>query len=191
MAPACAKAYDSRQQNQREAGQAMADRKPRHVFDAGHRRKFLVVVDETPEVESALIYAANRATRTNGSIVLLYVIEPGEAGQWLGVRDIYIEEQTNKAKAVFRLFRRKLKSQGCDESNVEDVIREGIKSEQIVKLIDEDRDIAVLVLGASTDPAGPGPLVTSLATGKLAGNFPIPMTIVPGTLTVEEIAGLA
>lgn len=169
----------------------MPDRRKRSVHEPGHRRKFLVVVDETPEVESALAYAANRARRTNGSITLLYVIEPGEAGQWLGVRDIYIEEQTNKAKAVFRLFRRKLKGYGCDESAVDEEIREGGRAAEIVKLIEEDRDIAVLVLGASTDPAGPGPLVSSLAAGKLAGNFPIPITIVPGTLSPEEIDGLA
>ncbi len=167
------------------------ERRRREVFASGHRRKFLVVVDETPEVESALAFAANRVRRSGGSIALLYVIEPAEFEQWLGVRDVYIEEQQNKAKAVFRLFRRKLKTYGCEDANVEDFIREGAKPEQILKLIDEDGDIAVLVLGASTDPKGPGPLVTSLATGKLAGNFPIPITIVPGTLTPEEIEGLA
>jgi nucleotide-binding universal stress UspA family protein len=169
----------------------MAMKVRRRVFEPGHRRKFLVVVDETPEVETALIYAANRAKRTNGSVGLLYVIEPGDAAQWLGVREVYLEEQTNKAKAVFRLFKRKLKAQGCDESVVSEHIREGGKAEQIMKLIEEDEDIAVLVLGASTDPGGPGPLVSSLATGKLAGAFPIPITIVPGKLTPEEIEGLA
>ncbi|MEZ5776571.1 MAG: universal stress protein [Hyphomicrobiaceae bacterium] len=169
----------------------MPDRRKRQVFAAGHHRKFLVVVDETPEVESALVYAANRARRTDGSVALLYVIETEEAAQWIGVRDIFLEEQTNKAKAVFRLARRKLKNYGCEEGAVEDVIREGVKAEQIVKLIEEDQDIAVLVLGASIDPKGPGPLVSSLAVGKLAGNFPIPITIVPGTLSAEEIEGLA
>lgn len=170
----------------------MAERRRRSVFEAGHRRKFLVVVDETPEVESALAYAANRAKRTGGSVKLLYVIAPSEmTGEWLGVQEVYLEEQQNKAKAVFRLAARKLKSYGADEAAIEDVIREGNKSEQILKQIEEDQDIAILVLGASTDPAGPGPLVTSLATGKLAGNFPIPITIVPGNLTPEEIEGLA
>ena len=169
----------------------MPERRQRNVFGEGHHRKFLVVVDEAPEVESALVYAANRAKRTGGSVVLLYVIEPGEAGQWLGVKEIFLEEQTNKAKAIFRLFRRKLKTQGCDDALFEDVIREGTKAEQIVKLIEEDEDIAVLVLGASTDPKGPGPLVSSLAAGKLAGSFQIPITIVPGELTVPEIEGLA
>ena len=73
----------------------------------------------------------------------------------------------------------------------EDVIREGAKGEEIRKLIDEDEDIAVLVLGASTDPAGPGPLVASLAAGPAAASFPIPVTIVPGTLELEDIQALA
>ena len=62
----------------------------------------------------------------------------------------------------------------------EEVIREGKKVEEIVKQIDEDEDVAVLVLGASKEAAGPGPLVSALAAGAMAGKFPIPITIVPG-----------
>lgn len=169
----------------------MPERQRRSVFAAGHQRKFLVVVDETPEVESALAFAANRVRRSGGSIALLYVIEPPDFQDWLGVREVYLEEQQAKAKAVFRLFRRKLKAYGCDEPQVEDIVREGKKPEQILKHIMEDEDIAVLVLGASTDPKGPGPLVSTLAAGKQAGTFPVPITIVPGNLTPEEIAGIA
>ena len=169
----------------------MTDRIKRSVFADGHRRKFLVVVDETPEVESALAFAANRVRRSGGSISLLYVIEPPDFQDWLGVKEVYLEEQQAKAKAVFRLFRRKLKGYGCEDAQAEDFIREGKKSEQILKHILEDPDVAVLVLGASTDPKGPGPLITSLATGKSAGAFPVPITIVPGTLSPEEIEGIA
>jgi nucleotide-binding universal stress UspA family protein len=169
----------------------MTERIKRSVFAHGHRRKFLVVVDETPEVESALAFAANRVRRSGGSVTLLYVIEPPDFQDWLGVRDVYLEEQHAKAKAVFRLFRRKLKGYGCEDTLVEDVVMEGRKPDQIVTLIGQDPDIAVLVLGASTDPKGPGPLVSSLAAGKLAGSFPIPITIVPGTLTPDEIEGIA
>jgi len=169
----------------------MTERTRRSVFAAGHKRKFLVVVDETPEVESALAFAAHRVHRSGGSVALLYVIEPPEFQDWLGVKDVYMEEQQAKAKAVFRLFRRKLKSYGCEDAQAEDIIREGKKPEQILKHIQEDEDIAILVLGASTDPKGPGPLVTSLAAGRLAGSFPVPITIVPGNLTPEEIEGIA
>lgn len=169
----------------------MPTREPRHVFDKGHRRKFLVVVDETPECETALAFAASRAERTKGGLALIYVVEPGDFQHWLGVEEIAREEGMNKAKAVFRLFGRKLKTMGFGKLEAEEIIREGDKAEEIVKLIEEDEDIAVLVLGASQDPSGPGPLVASLAAGKAVGEFPIPITIVPGDLTIDEVKGLA
>lgn len=167
--------------------------KKRRSFEAGHHRKFLIVADNSPEVEVALYYAASRALRSAGKVVLLYIIEPAPQTHWLGVKEKHIEEETTKAAALFRLFRRKLANAGFAEGavEVEENVREGSKSEQIVKAIEEDEDIAVLVLGASMDAKGPGPLVTSLAAGKAAGSFPIPITIVPGYLALEDIKTLA
>jgi nucleotide-binding universal stress UspA family protein len=169
----------------------MADHKPRSLFTEGHKRKFLVIVDESPEGETALYYAARRAQRTGGGLALLFVIQPPEMGHWLGVEQTFREEQHNKARAVFRLRSRKLKNWGFENLVPEEIIREGQKAEEIVKLIEEDEDFGILVLGASTDPAGPGPLVSSLAAGAKAGTFPIPIAIVPGHLTLEQISGLA
>jgi nucleotide-binding universal stress UspA family protein len=163
--------------------------KKRRVFEQGHARKLLVIVDETPEVEGALFYAAGRVQHAGGRILLLYIIEPDNQF-WEGVRQVQLEEQTNKARAVFRLFRRKLNNEGYEAVPTEEVIREGKQLEEIVKQIDEDEDVAVLVLGASKEAAGPGPLVSGLASG-LAGKFPIPITIVPGDLEVEDIKALA
>ncbi len=167
-------------------------RKKREVYAEGHKRKFLVVVDETPECESALAFAASRAQRTHGQLALLYVIEPGvEFQHWLGIEEVAREEGLNKAKAVFRLFGRKLKAMGFEQLVPEEIVREGMKDEEITLLIEEDQDIGVLVLGASKDPSGPGPLVSTLAGGRLAGTFPVPITVVPGHLSIEEILALA
>jgi len=168
----------------------MAETK-RSVFEEGRRRKFLVVIDETPECEIALSYAAARADRTGGGLALLFVIEPGGFQHWLAVEEAQREEGLSKAQAVFRLYSRKLKYWGLDELPREQIVREGDKAEQICKIIEEDKDIAVLTLGASADPSGPGPLVMTLAAGAGAGSFPIPITIVPGNLTYEEIKGIA
>jgi nucleotide-binding universal stress UspA family protein len=165
--------------------------KKRRVFEEGHLRKFLVIVDESHEVEAALYFSALRVKHTSGSILLLYVIEPQHFHHWVGVRQVQLEEETNKAKALFRLFRRRLNNAGFESVLTEEVIREGNKSEAIVELIQEDEDIAVLVLGAATDAKGPGPLVSSLAMGKTVGMFPIPITIVPGNLTLDELEALA
>ncbi len=125
-----------------------------------------------------------------GRVVLLFVIEPDNQF-WDAVRQVQLDEQTNKAKALFRLFRRKLTNAGYDNVVLEEVIREGKLLDAIQQQIEEDEDVAVLVLGASKDAAGPGPLVSSLAAGNAAGKFPIPITIVPGDLSLEEIQALA
>ena len=165
--------------------------KQRRVLEQGHHRKFLVVVDESAEVESALYYAALRISHTSGRLLLLYIIEPQEYQHWAGVRQVQLEEETNKAKALFRLMRRKLNNGGFEAIEHEEAILEGNKSEQIVKLIEEDEDIAILVLGASADPKGPGPLVSALGSGQMAGNFHIPITVVPGTLSLEDLKAFA
>lgn len=165
--------------------------KQRRVFEQGHNRKFLVVVDESPEVESALYYAALRISHTSGRLLLLYVIEPQEYQHWAGIRQVQLEEETNKAKALFRLMRRKLNNAGFEALEHEEVILEGNKSEQIVKLIEDDEDVAILVLGASTDPKGPGPLVSAIGSGPMAGNFNVPITIVPGNLMLEDLKAFA
>jgi nucleotide-binding universal stress UspA family protein len=171
--------------------QHMTMARKRRVFEQGHLRKFLVIVDESTEVESALFFAASRVAHAGGMLLLLYVIEPQDYQHWAGVRQVQIDEETNKAKALFRLFRRKLNQEGFQDIAIEEVILEGKTDETIVRLINDDEDIAILVLGAASDAKGPGPLVSSLAVGKLAGTFPIPITIVPGDLHLEEIRALA
>jgi len=169
----------------------MVTSRKRQAFDKGHQRKFLVIVDETAEVDAALFFAACRARRTGGSLLLLYIIQPQEFQHWMGVKQVQLEEETSKAKAVFRLFRRKLVNEGLDDVVCEEVIREGGLAEQITEVIEEDEDVAIMILGAATDSKGPGPLVSTLAAGKAAGTFPVPITIVPGNMTFDDVKTLA
>jgi len=69
-------------------------------------------------------------------------------------------------------------------------IREGKAEEELIKLIDEQTDISVLILGASTGPEGPGPLVSYLLKEK-AGTLRVPVTVVPGGLTDEQIDAIS
>ncbi|MEZ5853004.1 MAG: universal stress protein [Hyphomicrobiaceae bacterium] len=165
--------------------------KKRRVFETGHHRKYLVVIDDVPEVEAALFFAASRIGHSGGKIVLLYVIEQQAFHQWMGVRQAQLDEETNKGRALFRLARRKLSGAGFENIEVEEVLSEGKKADAIQQAIEDDEDIAVLVLGASTDSKGPGPLVSLLAGGKMAGTFPVPLVVVPGHLTAEDLKAMA
>ncbi len=155
--------------------------------EIGHRRKFLAIIDETPECERAVAYASMRAKSTGGVVVLLYVIEPGDFQHWLGVEKIMREEALAAAHAALDVHATKVRTTLGIEPEL--VVREGKPTEQIHQLIEEDQDIAILVLAAGASKEGPGPLVASIA-GKNAA-FPIPVTVVPQNLSDEEIASLA
>ncbi len=155
--------------------------------EAGHRRKFLAVVDNTPECEHAIAYAARRARSTGGAVVLLYVIETADFQQWLGVEQIMREEASAAAAATLDTHARRVRETVGIEPEL--VVREGEPAPEIHTLIEEDQDIAILVLAAGGAKEGPGPLVASVA-GKGAA-FPIPVTVVPAGLTDEEIETLA
>jgi len=156
----------------------------RRSYEAGHSPKFLVVIDDTPEADRAVYFASRRALRTGASVIMLRVIETQDRNQqWLGVADIMRAEAHEEANAV--LDRHAARASSITGVMPERVIREGDKSEELLKLIEEDEDIAVLVLAAATGKEGPGPLVASLA--KAAGEFPIPVGIVPGHLSDAEL----
>ena len=148
------------------------------------RRKFLVVVDDTPECRVALRYACGRAGSTQGQVALLRVIEPGDFQHWLSVKERMREESREEAERLLQ----GLAAEISQRVNImpELMVREGAPFEEVLAQIDEDPQVKVLVLGAATGPDGPGPLVSALA-GRMPGSMHIPVTVVPGNLTDEQI----
>jgi nucleotide-binding universal stress UspA family protein len=162
--------------------------KKRRSFESGHVRKYLVVIDDTDECDRAVYWAAKRASRTKSSVLMLRVIETeGRNQQWLGVADIMKQEAHEAANAALDKYSGR--ANGIAGITAERAIREGVTSEEILKLIDEDADIGILVLAAGTGKDGPGPLVSNM--GKIAGTFPIPMAIVPGHLADDELDSMS
>ena len=147
-------------------------------------RKFMVVVDETPECGHAIRFAARRAQRTGGGVIMLYVIAPDDFQHWVGVAEVMRAEAREAAEA--RLDELGAEIQSYSGLMPEVIIREGQPRDEIIKLIEEDPEIGVLVLGAGVDGDGPGPLVTHLTT-KMAGKLLVPLTIVPGHLSFDRI----
>lgn len=160
----------------------------RRSYESGHKAKYLVVIDETEECDRAVYYATRRAARTGAGVVMLRVIDLTDKNQqWLGVADIMRAEAHEEANAA--LDRAAGRANAAAGISPERAIREGQLTQEIHNLIEADEDIATLVLAAGTGTDGPGPLVSNL--GKTAGQFPIPVTVVPGHLTDAEIDALA
>ena len=157
--------------------------------EAGHRRKFLAIIDDTAECERAVAYASQRAQSTSGVLVLLYVIDPGDFQHWLGVEKIMREEATATAHAALDVHAQGIRQRLGIEPEM--VVREGKATEEIHKLIEDDQDIAILVLAAGSGKEGPGPLVSSIAGAGKGAAFPIPVTVVPQNLSDDDIESLA
>lgn len=150
------------------------------------QRKFLVVVDGTPESHAALRFAARRAHGTGGKVTLLLVLQPGEFEHWLGVGSLMKEEALEEAERILGECSQLVELLGGEKPQTH--IREGQLAEEILQLIAENASISTLVLAAGGEKSGPGPLVSATAGGKLG--LQIPVTIVPGGLSDDEIDAL-
>jgi hypothetical protein len=160
----------------------------RRSNESGHRAKFLVIADETPEFDRALYFAARRALRTRAALVILAIVAPPDQQEWLGVGDLIQAEAEQKAQGI--LDRAAERARGLVGIEAEIVLRTGARADEILSHIETDEDIAFLTLAAGTGVEGPGPLVQSLA-GKGAAHFPIPIVIVPGGMSDADIDALA
>ena len=149
-------------------------------------RKFLVVLDDSKECLNAIRFAAMRAAKSGGGVEVLSIIPPEEFNHWIGVADLMRAEAKERIEVHFEVFAKWMRNkQGIDPSLV---IREGEVVPEILAQISDDPEIGVLVLGASTDKKGPGPIVTQLS--KNAGSLPIPITVVPGDLSKERLEAI-
>jgi len=147
-------------------------------------RVFLVVVDQSEEMRVALHFAARRAMRTGGRVDLLYVQEPTEFQHWMAVGDLMREEAREEAEALMQRLSAEVKEWSGKFPVVH--LRDGNVREELLKLLEEEPSISVLVLAASTESGAPGPLI-SYIVGKGSGSIRVPVTIVPGSLTDDEI----
>ena len=160
------------------ADEVQAERKQ----DGG--RVFLVVVDQSEEMRVALHFAARRAMRTGGRVALLYVQEPAEFQHWMAVGDLMRAEAREEAESLMQRLSAEVKEWSGNFPVVH--MREGDAREELEKLLAEEPSISILVLAASTESGAPGPLISHIV-GKGSGSIRVPVTIVPGSLTDEEI----
>lgn len=150
-------------------------------------RTYLVVIDENPEAEIALRFAARRAVKTGGTVEILALIPPPEFVQWGGVMATIEEEARQRAEAlVARAAGTLLAESGITPSLT---VREGEGPKVVREMIAANPAIAALVLGAAAI-GSPGPLVAHFA-GTDAGALSVPVMIVPGSLDKDAIDRLS
>jgi len=149
----------------------------------------LVIADESEEFPDALIYAGLICRNTGWRLVMLRVIEPSDPAPWASIT----EEMRRQARDAAESLTQRFAAEAWAECGVtaEPVLREGDLKPELRKLLEQDASIKLVVLAAAAGPGGPGPLVTQLGKSAGLGPRPVPVLVVPGALTREEIRRLA
>ena len=150
-------------------------------------RIYLVVIDENTESEIALRFAARRAVKTGGGVEILTLIAPAEFVAFGGVQATIEDEARIHAEALVAGAAGTLLEESGLRPSI--TVRQGDGPKIIREMIAENADIAALVLGAAAS-GPPGPMVAHFA-GADAGALPIPLMIIPGSLSREAIDRLS
>lgn len=149
----------------------------------------LVVADESGEFPAALTYAGLLCKSAGWRLVMLRVIEPSDPAPWASITDEIRRQAYVAAESLTQRFAAEIWAE-CGVT-AEPVLREGDLKPQVRRLLEEDLTIKLAVLASAAPPGGPGPLVASLAKSGGLGGRAVPVLVVPGALTRDEVRALA
>jgi len=149
----------------------------------------LVIADESEEFPAALTYAAQLAKLSGWRLMLLRVVEKPDPAPWASITDEMRRQAFDAAESLTQRFVADVWA--ASGVTAEPTLREGDLRPEVRKLVDEDASIRLVVLASASGGGGPGPLVSSLAKGSGLGTRAVPVLVVPGVLSADEIRGLA
>jgi len=147
-------------------------------------RKVIVLVNGDFSTRAAVAWAARWSLRTGDAIVLFHVIEPDHAMGFGVMQDLMRAEQWQAAErmlSTFSAYAEKLTGQMPAH-----LVREGSLKETVREVLKDEADLSLLVIAASHRESGPAPLIAYLAS-RMGSRVMVPMVLVPGTMSAEEI----
>jgi len=149
-------------------------------------RTYLVVIDDSPEATLALRFAARRAARTGGGVIVLAIIPPQDFVAFGGVQATIEAEAREHAEELVATASDAVVQEGVTPQTM---IKSGKPAEVVREVIGASDEIAALVLATAATGA-PGPLVAHF-TGQDAGTLPCPVMLVPGGIDIARLDALS
>lgn len=151
-------------------------------------RKYLVCVDNHDECKVAVRLACMKSLARGGSVSLLHIVPPADFQTLGGIAEKMREERKAEGEELLKNI--------CTEAEAnfsvkpDCLLAEGAAGEKIIESAMTDKDVIMLVLGvAHKHYSGRGKLAAWLG-GQLGDTLLVPMLLVPGNLTDEQLASL-
>ncbi len=147
-------------------------------------RKILTAVDGSKPSDLALQFAVHLCRKMQGQLVALRVINIPRLSHWIAVHERMSKELEDEAEVILNHAREVAKRH---KVRIESLVRKGYPDEEIIKTVNEDKDIFLAVLGSSgrnrTSRRMLGS-VTEAVVREVSRSMPCPVVVVPG---VEEM----
>lgn len=150
-------------------------------------RTYLVVVDDSPEANLALRFAARRAARTGGGVMVLAIIPPQDFVAFGGVQATIEAEARDHADELASAAAEAVAQEASITPQI--MVKSGKPVEVVREVIGANEEVAALVLATAASGA-PGPLVAHF-TGHDAGTLPCPVMVIPGGIDIARLDALS
>lgn len=149
--------------------------------------KFLVCVAENEASSVALRIACKKALSRGDGVDILTVVQPMDFQPLFGIGERISDEKREQAEKLLQ----ELASIAHEECGLTPTLhlREGKLGEQIIAAVMEDSDVNMLVIGLMPHSPTGSKLVTWL-TERLGDDILVPLLIVPGNLTDQQLEAL-
>ncbi|HMK48902.1 MAG TPA: universal stress protein [Thermodesulfovibrionales bacterium] len=109
--------------------------------------KILVAVDGSEFSKNAVRFASCLAMKIKAEVIALRINDVPRYSHWMGISDRVKEEMFETSEKIIQEAGEIARDEF--DMGVTGVIREGSPVEEIVKLVNEDQEISMVVLGAS------------------------------------------
>lgn len=151
------------------------------------QRVFLVLVDDSLEVQTAIRYVAGRVQNEKSRITLMSVAPIPEQSNWMFVGSRMQEEARQKAEE--RLAKAANDIHRLSGTFPQLILREGTALQEVLDVLKEYPEITVMVVASRLDGEDTVCLVKA-ATSAQETPLPVPVTIIPGFLAPQEVDAL-
>lgn len=149
--------------------------------------KFLVCVDQHEESVAALKFACMKAITSAATVDIIHVLPPADFQTLGAVADRISEERRSEGEGLLKKLSEEVEQLYGVSPGL--ILREGSTGDEILKTISELSNISVLIVGTAHHMRGRGKLGAWLAQ-QLGQKLFIPLLMVPGNLTEEQIQAL-
>ncbi|MCD6035745.1 MAG: universal stress family protein [Rickettsiales bacterium] len=156
----------------------------RTPIPSAQRAKLLVCVNDSAHSRVAIRFACGKARQSGCPVEFLTVISPVDFQTFGTVADKMRTEKWQDAENLLQRLAEEVQDYARIIPSLS--VREGRIEEEIISAVQEDASINMLILGISPHTPGKDALIPQLAS-KLGNELLIPMLIVPGNLTEQQI----